>query len=71
MRANYFCDYLGIDRSRSAVREVTGFQSKRFDSGFGKQSQRFDALIRGHDRSDNCLGLSRVPLGHEVDRANG
>ena len=53
------------------MREITWFQSERFDSCFRKQPQRFDALVRGHDRSDNCLGLSRVRLGHEVDRANG
>jgi hypothetical protein len=59
--------YLRIHR----VREVNGFQSERFDGGFGKLPQRLCALIRGHDRSDNRLGLGLVPLGHEIDRANG
>jgi hypothetical protein len=53
------------------VREVTGFQSECFDSGFGKRPQRFNALIRGHDCCDNCFGLARISLGHEIDRAKG
>jgi Raf kinase inhibitor-like YbhB/YbcL family protein len=59
------------EKCRSPVREVTGFQSERFDSGFGKRPQRFDALIRGHDCCDNCFGLGRISLGHEIDRAKG
>jgi hypothetical protein len=55
---------------RSPPREVTGFQSKCFDSNFRKRSVRLDSFIRRHHGRNDCRGLGRISFGHEKDRAN-
>ena len=52
---------------RSPVREVTGFQSKCFDSNFRKRSVRLNSFIRRHHGRNDCRGLGRISFGHEKD----
>ena len=65
------CDLLAAICCPSSVREVAGFQSERFDSGFRKRSPCFDLFIRSHHCSDKCRSCCRIPFSYEVDRPNG
>jgi hypothetical protein len=55
----------------SAVKgsELARLQSKSPDGSFRKRSQRFNFLVGGHDRSDNCLRSGRILFGDIIHYA--